>query len=707
MIRPKQGILLLLFGIPSMLMAQRADERINYPETRKDASVVEDYFGTKVADPYRWLEDDNSEETGQWVKDQNKVTYSILENIPYRQKINERLLKDWNYAKYSTPFKRCDYYYFYKNDGSQNHSVLYRQQGLDGKPEVVLDPNTFSKDGTTSMGSTSISKDCRYLAYSISKAGSDWQEIHVHDLQTGETLKDEVKWVKFSGISWEGKGFYYSRYDAPKEGSEYSGKNEYHQIYYHEVGKDQSEDRLVFKDGEHPLRNFYVSTTKDERYLFLFGAESTSGNSLKFMDLLNHDKATFITVVANFDYEYRVIDHIDGKILMHTNHSALKNRVVWMDPTNPDPKNWKTVIPESEDLLETASLCNGKIIARYLKDVKSRLVTFDYKGKKEGEITLPGIGVVGGFSAEKDQVVAFYSFVNFLSPSTIYKYNSATGKSEVFKAPKVNFDADKYVTKQVFYPSKDGTKIPMFITHRKDLKMDGNNPTFLYAYGGFNISIKPSFQVDKALFMEKGGIYAVANLRGGGEYGEKWHRAGTKLEKQNVFDDYIAAAEYLIKEKYTSAAKLAVHGRSNGGLLIGAVMTQRPDLFRVALPQVGVLDMLRYHKFTIGWAWATDYGSSEDETQFNNLIKYSPLHNVKKVSYPATMVITGDHDDRVVPAHSFKFAATLQEHQQGENPVLIRIDTNGGHGAGKPLSMRIEELADMWAFTYHYLGMTW
>ncbi|MGD1848107.1 MAG: prolyl oligopeptidase family protein [Salibacteraceae bacterium] len=678
---------------------------MQYPETRQDSSVADTYFGTEVADPFRWLEDDRSEETMAWGDAQNEVTYAYLENISQREPLRERLTELWNYEKYSAPNKRGNYYFFYKNDGIQNHSVLYLQENLDSEARVLIDPNTFSEDGTTSMGGTGISGDSKYMAYSQSSAGSDWQEIHVRNIETGEDLPDVIRWVKFSGISWKGDGFYYSRYPEPETGDEYSGKNEFHQLYYHQLGTEQADDELVYNDPENAQRNFYARTTEDERFLTLFSSISTSGNTFYVKDL-SKENSDFVVLDETYDHEYSVIDHLDGKLLVMTNESAPKNRVILIDPQHPAKENWQELVPQTENKLESVSLANGEMVVRYLVDVQSELHRFDLEGNHLGQIELPGPGIVGGFSSEKDESTAFFSFTNYITPTTIYQLNLEDYQSTVFRQPELDFQSDAYETKQVFYTSKDGTKIPMTITHKKGLQMDGKNPTFLYGYGGFNISIKPSFSPRQVVFLENGGVYAVANLRGGGEYGEDWHMVGTKMNKQNVFDDCIAAAEYLIQEKYTSSEKLAVHGRSNGGLLVGAVMTQRPDLFQVALPQVGVLDMLRYHKFTIGWAWAGDYGTSEEsQEQFNYLMGYSPLHNLEAKEYPATLVITGDHDDRVVPAHSFKFIATLQEAQKGNEPTLIRIEKSGGHGAGKPVSMTIAELADMWAFTFHHLGM--
>jgi prolyl oligopeptidase len=687
---------------------EKKDEqsKLTYPVTRKTDSV-DTYFGTKIPDPYRWLEDDRSAETGEWVKAQNKVTFDYLATIPYRDKIKERLTKIWNFEKVSSPFKKGKRYFFYKNDGIQNQSVLYVQEGLNGTPKALLDPNTLAADGTASLGGLGVSKDGKYLAYSINRAGSDWSEIYTMEIETGKKLPEEIKWVKFSDIAWKGNGFFYSAYDAPKGGSELSNKNEFHKVYFHKVGETQDKDVLVYEDKKHPLRNFGATVTEDEKLLLLYGSESTSGTSLAVKDLTKANDE-FHFVISDFEHNYSVIHNEGNRLFVVTDNGAPKYQLLEIDFTKkPDPENWKKIIPESDDLLESVSLCNGKLVAKYLKDVTSRLYVYDMNGKKENEIALPGICKVEGFDSDKDDSLAFFSYNTFTAPASIYKYNIVTNKMSVWFQPKIDFKSEDYETKQVFYKSKNGTKVPMFITHKKGLALDGNNPCFLFGYGGFNSYYSPEFRIDRAVFLEKGGVYAVPGLRGGGDYGEDWHKAGTKCQKQNVFDDFIAAAEYLISEKYTSSSKLAINGRSNGGLLVGAVMTQRPDLAKVAIPTVGVLDMLRYHKFTIGWAWATDYGTSENKEEFDCLIKYSPLHNVKEAEYPATLVTTGDHDDRVVPAHSFKFIATLQEKQKGNNPVLVRIDTNAGHGAGKPTSKQIEEFADIWSFVFHNLGMTY
>lgn len=676
----------------------------SYPTTKK-VDTVDTYHGVKIPDPYRWLEDDRSAETGEWVKAQNKITFDYLATIPFRDKIREQLKNNWNYEKMSAPSKKGNYLFFYKNDGMQNQAVLYVQEGMNGTPRVLIDPNKESAEGTTALGTTAVSKDKKYMAFSMAKAGSDWNNIQVLEIKTGKRLNDKVEWSKFSGIAWKGNGFYYSAYDAPEKGKEYSKKNEYHKIYYHKIGDSQSKDLLIYEDKDHALRNYNADVTEDEKFLILYGSESTSGNSLKVKDLTKAD-APFKTIVDNFDNDYYVIDNIGNSLLVLTNKNAPRYQLALIDPDRPEPSNWKTILPQQNDLLQSVSIAKDKIVAKYLKDVTSRLYVYDMNGKLESEIKLPGLCTVGSFNSSKEDDVAFYTYSSFTEPTTIYKYNVKTGQSELHYKTKVNFKSENYETKQVFYTSKDGTKIPMFIVHKKGIELNGKNPCFLYGYGGFNISNVPGFGVQNTVFLENGGVYAVANLRGGGEYGEEWHKAGTLCQKQNVFDDFIAAAEYLINEKYTSNEKLAIHGRSNGGLLVGAVMTQRPDLAKVAIPGVGVLDMLRYQKFTIGWAWATDYGTSDSKEHFDCLIKYSPLHNVKETSYPATLVVTADHDDRVVPAHSFKFAATLQEKHKGANPVMIRIDVNAGHGAGKPTSKLIDEWADVWSFVFHNLGMT-
>jgi prolyl oligopeptidase len=678
-------------------------QNIVYPNTKK-VDTIDNYFGKKIPDPYRWLEDDNSAETAEWVKEENKVTYDYLSKIPFRENVKKRLTALWNYEKVTAPFKHGNNYFFYKNDGIQNQAILYKQTDLNATPEVLLDPNKLSTDGTVALGGIGFSKDGKTMAFATSKAGSDWEEISVLDVVSGKKLTDVLKWVKFSGMSFRGNGFYYSRYDEPKQGTELSNKNEFHKIYYHKIGEDQSKDVLIYEDRKNPLRNFGAGVTEDERFLIISGSESTSGNSLMVKDL-NKPNAEFKELVSNFDNDFNVIDNNDDILLVHTNYRASNFQLIGIDFSNPDQKLWRTIIGQTPDLLQNVTIAGKKLLCNYLVDVHSRLLRFNFGGELLGEVELPAVGMVDAINSQRTSDEVFFTFQNWTTPTETYKYNVTSNNRELFRKPTVPFNTADYETKQVFYPSKDGKKIPMFITYKKGLQLNGNNPCFLYAYGGFNISVTPSFTASRMVFLEQGGIFAVANIRGGGEYGEEWHKAGTIFNKQNVFDDFIAAAEYLCTEKYTNKDKLAIHGRSNGGLLIGAVMTQRPDLCKVALPGVGVLDMLRYHKFTIGWAWASDYGTSADEKQCMNLLKYSPLHNVKKVAYPATMVVTGDHDDRVVPAHSFKFGATLQENQQGTNPTLIRIDVNAGHGAGKPTSKQIDEWSDIWSFVMFNLGM--
>ena len=676
-----------------------------YPQAKTDSTVT-NYSGTNVADPYRWLENDTAADVREWTKSENKVTHDYLNQIPFRDKIKTRLTEIWNYPKYSAPFKEGEYYFFFKNDGLQNQSILYYQKGLNGKPEVFIDPNKLSDDGTVSLASFTFSKDHKLCAVGTAASGSDWNEIFVLDVSTKNKLSDNIKWVKFSGATWYKNGFYYSRYDEPKKGKEFSNQNQFMKIYYHEIGKVQSDDKLVFEDKAHPLRYFNASITEDERFLFINVSEGTTGTEVLVQDLSKSEK-TFKTLFPGFKNNFNPTDNNVDKILAVTDYDAPRYRLVEVDPTNPDPKNWKDIIPQSKDLLEYVGTGGGKLFPVFLKDASSRVFQYDYSGKMEHEITLPGIGTVSGIGGKKEDKELFYSYVSFTNPGEIFHYDISTGKAEVFRQTEVKFKPEDFETKQVFYPSKDGTKIPMFIIHKKGLKLDGTNPTMLYGYGGFNISMTPSFSVSRIMFLENGGVYAIANLRGGGEYGEEWHRAGMFEKKQNVFDDFIAAAEYLISEKYTTSQKLAINGGSNGGLLIGACMTQKPELFKVAIPQVGVLDMLRYHKFTIGWGWGVEYGISDSAEQFKYLIKYSPLHNVKEgVNYPATMIMTADHDDRVVPAHSFKFAAELQSKQQKNgNPTLIRIDSKAGHGAGKPTTKLIEDAADMWSFVLWNLGV--
>ena len=671
-----------------------------YPSVFKDSTIVEDFHGTAISDPFRWLEDDHSEETAAWVTDQNKLTFSYLDNIPYRNKVKDRLTELWNYERYSSPFKRGDKYYYFKNDGLQNQSVLYSIDDLTGEGNVVLDPNTFSEDGTTSLGGFSFNKNGTLLAYTISTGGSDWRSAQVLDLRTMKTLNDTVDWIKFSGLSWYKNGFYYSRYPEPKESDELSAKNEYHMVYYHEIGTDQSMDIKVYDQPNHPQRNVYAQTTDDERFLLLGSSESTSGNSLKIMDLSN-PRAQIISIVDDFTDDYSVVDNDGEDILILTNNKAPNQRLIRVNSQQADASNWVELIPESEDKLQWVSTAGDKLFASYLKDASSLIKVYDHSGNFIQNLDLPGLGSVSGISGKEELDIAFYSFTSFTYPTSIFKLDTKTLKSEKFRSPQVDFDPEKYVTNQLWFTSYDGTKVPLFVTHKKELELNGQNPTLLYGYGGFNISITPSFNPGRIPLLENGGVFAVANIRGGGEFGKKWHKAGTLDQKQNVFDDFQSAAEFLISEKYTSSDKLAIQGGSNGGLLVGACMTQRPDLYAVAFPAVGVLDMLRYHKFTIGWAWATDYGRSDDPEAFDYLIKYSPLHNIKEESYPATLVTTADHDDRVVPAHSFKFISELQDKHNGTNPVLIRVETSAGHGAGKPTSKVIDEYADILSFMYY------
>ncbi|MBT41434.1 MAG: S9 family peptidase [Idiomarina sp.] len=684
--------------------AQQESAQMQYPETRK-GDVVDTYFETEIADPYRWLEDDRSEETGNWVKAQNEVTFDHLENIPFREKIEARLTELWNYEKVSAPRFEGDYIYFYKNDGLQNQYVVYRKKSEDAEAEVFLDPNTFSEDGTTSLAQLTFSEDGSIAAYSISEGGSDWRKIIVIDAETGEQLEEPLVDVKFSGISWKGNdGFYYSSYDKP-EGSELSAKTDQHKLYYHELGTAQSDDQLIF-GGTEEEKHRYVGgyVTEDDRFLVVSAANSTSGNTLYIKDLSDPD-ADLVLVDGNMDYDTSVLTSRDHTLYLETNMDAPNGRVVTVDASNPQPENWQDFIAHSDNVLNPSTGA-GYIFAEYMVDAVSKVEQYDYDGNKVRDIELPGVGSASGFSEKQDAEKVFYSFTNYSTPQTIYEMNPDTGESVVYEESGADFDSSQYVSKQVFYTSKDGTKVPMIITHKKGMALDGSNPTILYGYGGFNISLTPSFSIANAAWLEMGGVYAVANLRGGGEYGKEWHKAGTKMQKQNVFDDFIAAGEYLIDEDYTSSERLAVRGGSNGGLLVGAVMTQRPELFAVALPAVGVLDMLRYHTFTAGAGWAYDYGTAEDSPEmFEYLLNYSPVHNVEEgVAYPATLITTGDHDDRVVPAHSFKFAAELQEKAGGDNPQLIRIETNAGHGAGTPVSKTIEQYSDIFGFTLYHMG---
>ncbi|MDY2586178.1 prolyl oligopeptidase family serine peptidase [Winogradskyella aquimaris] len=704
--------LLLLTALLSIFVSCKNESEkvksisVNYPETKK-VDTVDNYFGEAVPDPYRWLEDDRSAETEAWVKSQNQTTFGYLDNIPYREELKQRLTKLWNYEKIGAPFKEGDYTYFYKNDGLQNQYVIYRYKN-DADPEtaeVFLDPNTFKEDGTISLGGTSFSKDGKTLAYSISEGGSDWRKILIMNAETKEIIEDTLVDIKFSGMSWyKNEGFYYSSYDKPK-GSELSAKTDQHKVYYHKLGTKQSEDQLIYggtPDEKH--RYIYGGVTEDDRYLIITPRVSTSGNKLYIKDLTKPN-APFVEILGHTDSDSNIIENVGSKLYIMTNLNAPNQKVVTVDASDPKPENWKDFIPETENVL-SPSTGGGYFFAEYMVDAVSKVLQYDYEGNLVREVELPGVGSAGGFGAKKEEKELYYSFTNYVTPGSIYKYDIEKGTSELYRKPSIDFNPDNYESNQVFYTSKDGTKIPMIITHKKGIELNGKNPTILYGYGGFNVSLTPNFSITNAVWMEQGGVYAVANLRGGGEYGKKWHDAGTQMKKQNVFDDFIAAAEYLISEKYTSSDYLAIRGGSNGGLLVGATMTQRPDLMKVALPAVGVLDMLRYHTFTAGAGWAYDYGTAEDSKEMFDYLKgYSPVHNVKEgVEYPATLVTTGDHDDRVVPAHSFKFAAELQSKQTGNNPTLIRIETDAGHGAGTPVSKTIEQYADIFGFTLYNMG---
>ena len=698
---------LLILPVAGMVMAangQTAQPQLTYPETAK-TGVVDTYFGTSVPDPYRWLENDTSAQTAAWVAAQNKATGEYLSKIPFRGALLRRLTAVADYEKIGAPTKKHGKYYFYKNDGLQNQSVLYVQDSLDGEARVMLDPNKLSADGTVALTGTSFSHDGKRMAYTISRSGSDWTEIYVIDTESGQLLDDHIVWAKFTGAAWHGDGFYYSTYDAPEAGKEYSNVNENHKIYYHKIGTPQSADRLVYENKAYPKRFYSASVSDDETLLFVYESGDGAGNALYVKDLTKPD-APLTAMATDMRYQYYPVETIDGKTYIFTNYGAPKGRIMAATAAKPAQKDWTEVVPEGQSVLSGVQVIGGKLLLTYDKDVANHAYVYSLDGKMEHEVNLPGLGSVG-FSGDKDDRECFFTFTSFTVPGAVYRYDIGQNTYSLLRAPKVDFDRDGFVTEQVFYPSKDGTRIPMFLTYKKGMKRDGRNPVYLYGYGGFNISLNPGFSSSRIPFLESGGIYAQANLRGGGEYGEEWHQAGTKMRKQNVFDDFITAAEWLIKNGYTSKDKLAIVGGSNGGLLVGACMTQRPDLFRVAVPQVGVMDMLRYHKFTIGWNWASDYGTSDDSKEmFEYLKSYSPLHNLKKgTRYPATLVTTADHDDRVVPAHSFKFAATLQECNDGTNPTLIRIDSKAGHGAGKPMSKVLEEQADIYGFIMYNLGM--
>ncbi len=680
------------------------EEKMAYPESKK-VDTVFDYHGTKVADPYNWLEGDGTDDVKAWIEAQNEFTGSYIDSIPYKGKIFSRLKEIWDYPKYSAPRKKGKYYFFSKNNGLQNQSVVYYQEGLDGEPKVFLDPNKLSDDGTVALKGLSFSNDNSKVIVSTSQSGSDWQTMEVWDVETQKPLGDKLEWVKFSSGAWQGDGFYYTRYPEPEKGAEFSQASINPSVCYHKIGTPQSEDKVIYNDAENPYRYYGSQVTEDERYLFIYISAGTHGTGLLWKDLKD-PSSKLETLFEGFDYNYGIVENIDDKILVQTDNGAPKYRLALVDPKNPAPENWKDVLPEGDDLLQGVSTAGGKLFASYLHKAATKVVQYTYDGQKEREVTLPTIGSAGGFSGKKEDTEVFYTFTSFVYPTTIYRYDIESGKSEVYKASEVKFNFDDYEAKQVTYKSKDGTEVPMFVVHKKGLKLDGNNPTYLYGYGGFNISLSPYFSISRMVLIEKGFVFAMPSLRGGGEFGEDWHKAGMKEKKQNVFDDFIAAAEYLIDNKYTNSNKLAIAGGSNGGLLVGVCLTQRPDLYKVCLPAVGVLDMLRYHKSTAGWGWMVEYGSADSASDFDYLYKYSPLHNIKDdTKHPATLITTGDHDDRVVPWHSFKFAARLQEAQAGANPIMIRIETKAGHGAGKPTSKIMDEISDIYAFMFNNMGL--
>ena len=685
-----------------------SDQPLSYPISQK-VDQVDEYHGTKISDPYRWLEDPDSEATKAWVESQNQVTFAYLNEIPVRDKIKQRLTQLWDYEKYSIPFKQGQRYFYFKNDGLQNQSVLYTLNSLDAEPRILLDPNKLSEDGTVALSGIAISEDGNLMAYGLSSSGSDWQEWKVRDVETGEDLSDHLKWIKFSGAAWthDNQGFFYSRYDEPQENTKFEDVNYFQKLYYHRLGTPQSEDILIYHRPDQKEWGFSGGVTEDGKFLIISVWQGTDPKNLIFYQDLTVPNSEVIELISEFEASYSFIDN-DGSIFwFRTDLDAPRGRAIAIDIHNPSRANWQEVIPQSDEVLESIGLLNNQFVADYLKDARTQIKIFDLNGAFVREVELPGIGSAGGFGGKRYDTETFYSFTSFTMPNTIYRYDMVSGKSSLFRQPNVDFNPENYETKQIFYSSKDGTKVPMFITHKKGLQLDGNNPTYLYGYGGFSVPLTPSFSVSQLVWMELGGVLAISNLRGGGEYGEDWHQAGTKLNKQNVFDDFISAAEWLISHNYTSASKLAISGGSNGGLLVGACMTQRPDLFAAALPAVGVMDMLRFHKFTIGWAWCSEYGSPENAEEFQALYAYSPLHNLKPdTAYPATMITTADHDDRVVPAHSFKFAAALQAAHAGANPVLIRIETKAGHGAGKPTAKIIEEAADKWAFLVRVLDIS-
>ncbi|MBK8613072.1 MAG: S9 family peptidase [Flavobacteriales bacterium] len=706
-------VLLAACGTPTEPTETKTVEKITYPETRKDSTAGDTLHGTFLADPYRWLENDTSEETAAWVKAQNAVTQDYLSKIPYRKDLAKRYEELYNFPKVGAPFKVGDLYFVDKNTGLQNQFVHYVRKGLDGEDRVFLDPNAIDPAGTTTFSLMGASNDDRYMAVGVQKAGSDWQDITVWDLSTMKELPDVLKWAKFSGVAWYKDGFFYSRYPEPKKGTELSAASKFQKVYYHKIGDAQAKDMLVWEDTKNGDLYVGAGVTEGEEFATLYVSTGTDGFEMYYHDLRKGGIPTpstkWTALQQGFEHKTSIIDFVpaSGKFLVMTEVDAPNYRLVEVDPANPAKENWKDIIPQKKELLESVSTGGGNLFASYLKDATTRIYRYKQDGTGEQAIQLPDLGSAGGFGGKRDATFGFYSFSSFTDPGTIFKYDYATGKSEVFSRPDLKFDPSQFVTEQVFYPSKDGTKVPMFIVHRKDVQKNGTNPTLLYSYGGFNVSLSPSFSTSRMLLLEQGGVFALANLRGGGEYGEEWHKAGMKEKKQNVFDDFIAAAEYLIAQKWTDTPHLGVNGGSNGGLLIGAVMTQRPDLFGVCFPEVGVLDMLRYQKFTAGFGWVPEYGSADNsKAEFDYLKAYSPLHNAKPAKYPATMVMTADHDDRVVPAHSFKFISALQPAQQGDAPVLIRVQTQAGHGAGMPTSMIIEQQADKWAFFFHSVGVT-
>jgi prolyl oligopeptidase len=695
---------LLVLSAFTFLFNLTSAQNLKYPQTKKN-DRVDDYHGVKVSDPYRWLEDNNSDETKSWVEAENKVTQDYLSKIPYRETIKKRLTDLWNYEKFSSPYKIGEHYVYSKNDGLQEQNVYYIQKGLNGKPELLLDPNKLSNDGSVSLGGIYYSNDYKYLSYGISRGGSDWREFYVMDLATKQLTDDVIKFSKFSGNAWYKDGFFYGRYNEPKPGEELKQTNEFQKLYYHKLGTAQNDDKLILEDKENAKRGFGAEVTDDEKYLIISVWEgSASENMIWYKNLEKNSE--IVKLVDKSNAQYNFVDNFGDKLLILTNLNAPNNRVVMIDLNKPGKENWETLIPEGENVIQSVSHVGHKLIVTYLKDATSKIAIFEEDGSYRSIVELPGIGNASGFAGKHDDNETFYSFTSFSYPATIYKYDIKSNKSTVFKQPKVKFNPAGYETKQVFYQSKDGAKVPMFIVHKKGLKLDGNNPTLLYAYGGFNVSSQPSFSSSRIVLLENGFVYALACIRGGGEYGESWHKAGMLNKKQNVFDDFIAASEWLISNKYTNTSRLAVQGGSNGGLLIGAVINQRPDLFKVAIPQVGVMDMLRYHKFTIGWAWVPEFGSSDNAEQFKFIYPYSPLHNIKAgTDYPATLITTADHDDRVFPAHSFKYAATLQEMNSGKNPTLIRIETKVGHGAGTSTSKSIELVTDIYSFMAFNMGL--